>query len=491
MTKAVFFGNIDPFHLGHHELLDRALKDHTAIYIPINIRYADDPLIVKENISLVTQSLPNIHSISKVDLLNTNVIVGIIGFKQFQHLQQVAYPLPKVSKWIVYYDPKIPQFDKYDIKLQTRPVEFKTIPNSKFQHITSKYAKEVLRTPNDSSNIPVSEKAYKVFKKKNLYVLSKELQETQKAVEAFLTKESLLLNGKSLKFLTHSGHSGDLIFFVENHIKEKELFIKVYRGKNFKSELISQEKSLDLIRVIGRKYHFSAPKVKGRKLFENFGVLVLESAKGEDIGHDLKHISTVPHNSLEYTSLLKKLENQSEKIGVTLGYLHSSTQQRLAPTEEIFTRIQNTLHSNIKHLPPHETTFIKSLFEKLKKNPGKMSHIHGDANPNNFFISPTGNVTLIDAGGRLAHNSVNGVPVHFSAQEKYRFKYVLQFLQSRYNFPPEVTTKLSNSFFNGYQTSGPYFKEADNFYEEFWNIRHKVFLRKRTTSNLKKPEKII
>ena len=54
------------------------------------------PLIVKENISLVTQSLPNIHSISKVDLLNTNDC-GNHWFKQFQHLQQVAYLLLKVS----------------------------------------------------------------------------------------------------------------------------------------------------------------------------------------------------------------------------------------------------------------------------------------------------------------------------------------------------------------------------------------------------------
>lgn len=489
MTKAVFFGNIDPFHLGHQELLERALKDYPAIYIPINIRSSVDPLIVKTNIALIIQSLQNIHTISKEELMNTKNIVGIIGLKQFQHLQQETYPLPKVGKWMVYYDPKSPQFDKYGIYLQNSPVEFKIIFNAKFQHITSKYAKEVLRSPNAPPNIPISEKAYRIFKKKNLYVLSKDLQAIQQNVEKFLKKESLITNGKNLKFLTHSGHSGDLIFFVENSAKEKELFIKVYQGGNFKSELISQEKSLDLIRGIGQKYHFSSPKIKGRKLFENFGALVLESAKGEDVGHNLKHLSTVPHDSLEYSSLLNKLEMHSKKIGITLGHLHASTQQHFLPSEQMFNKIQNTLHANTKNLPLSETTYIKSLFEKLKKNPGKLSHIHGDANPNNFFISSTGNVTLIDAGGRLAHNSVDGIPIHFSAQEKYRFKYVLQFLQSRYNFPPEVTMRLSNSFFSGYKISGPYFKEADTFYEEFWNIRHKVFLRKRTNSNSKKSEK--
>lgn len=484
MAKAVFFGNIDPFHLGHQEILERALKDYPAIYIPINTKESIDPLVVKANLKLITQALENTHPISQGELLTAKTIVGIIGLKQFQHLQQASYDLPKVIKWLVYYDPKTPQFDKYGICLQNRPVEFKTIPNAQFQHITSKYVKKILKDPK-IQNFPISEKAYKIFKRKNLYVLSEELQKIQRKVELFLTKESLLKNEENLKFLTHSGHSGDLIFFMEKKTKEKEFFVKIYQGKNFKSELLSQEKSLELIRKVGQKYNFSSPKIIEKKLFENFGALVLETAKGEDIGHQLKRLSTIPHNSPEYTLTLENLEKHSGKIGITLGHLHSSTQQNILSNNEILTKIQSTLQANIKNLPAYETTFIKSLFEKLKQNPGKLSHIHGDANPNNFFISATGNVTLIDAGGRLAHHSINGVPIHFSAHEKYRFKYVLHFLQRKYNFPPEVTKKLSNAFLNGYSVSGPYFKEADNFYEEFWNIRHKIFLRKNTISSSK------
>lgn len=272
------------------------------------------------------------------------------------------------------------------------------------------------------------------------------------------------------------GLSGNLLFTVYDRNRTPLSIVKGYRKSTFTEEFINEAHALKLLESLNlQKVKF--PKLLWFHAKENYALIAQSLIPGQDMGTYWKESETSSSKNFE-----ESMKRQSYCIGRALNELHSNSQTPMNQVvlKEYLSRLTSKAEkifvSLEKKLEQSEVVVLKekfyALLESYCKNPGKLSYVHGDANPGNFFVDNEGKVIFIDLEGMGQGILTDNSPAGFPAYEYFQFISALAWYPTAHHTTSSVVAICQENFEKGYASGNPVFtKDAENFYRFFWSLR--------------------
>lgn len=263
-----------------------------------------------------------------------------------------------------------------------------------------------------------------------------------------MESQVIKLIGGNFKFtctLTRlGGKSGNPVYMiVNNHVPYA--MIKVFTNERSRQYEIDAYKFLD-------KHKFHTVKVMGFYNDSPYFYLITEIARGKSVTDAIK----------ESSYDIEKLCDIGAKLGLLLRQIHSI---QCVDVRECVSK------NEFLEIVRFGKTKMLCDKEAFWSNPGHFTYIHGDPNPDNFFIDEDLNIIIIDPG-QLMKSTYKNMPRGFPAGDYERFIFGFT-LQAKIDKIAHID-KLLDAFMKHYgDTTQVFTKEAADFFRSYWTYTMK------------------